>query len=1019
MNFQRINNYLGWTTFLLSATVYLLTVEPTVSFWDCGEFLASAHKLQIGHPPGAPFYMLVSRLFSMLAPNSSQVALFVNAFSALISAATVMFLFWTITLLARKIAIEPNSADTKKNVAVLGAGFIGAMAYAFTDTFWFSAVEAEVYAFSSFFTAVVFWAILKWKTVADEAFANRWLILIAYLMGLSIGVHLLNLLAIPAIVFTYYFRKHETTRKGTLTAFVIACLTLASIMWVIIPGVPALAGWFELTLVNTVGLPYHSGLIFTIVLLFGALAYGIYITRKHKNRWANMLMTCIAMILLGYSSFGVILIRANANPSMNENNPANVFNLQKYLNREQYGDRPLLYGHNFGAPVIGQKEGNVSYLAKNGKYEKTIPFPDYQFDSRFNVPFPRMYSNQRHHIRAYQEWSNMRGRPIRVSDGGGESQAIYIPTMGDNLQFFITYQLGHMYLRYFLWNFAGRQNDTQGHGGVMYGNWISGIPPIDNMRLGEEKLLPDELAHNKSRNKYYFLPLLLGLIGFFFQYGHSPESKKEWVVVSLLFLFTGIAIVVYLNQTPYQPRERDYAYAGSFYAFAIWIGLGVMALTDGFQKYLKPGHAGLAATLLALIVPGILLAENWDDHNRSDRYMARDYARNYLESCAPNAILFTYGDNDTFPLWYVQEVEGFRTDVRICNITLLGMNWYIDQMQRRTYASAPIPLSLNSEQYEMGKRDYIPIDARIKKPIKLQEAITFIASDDERSKIAMQDGSRIDFLPGKNIYLTVDKEAVLKNEVLEEEDIAQLIDTLHFTLGASSLSKSDLVILDMIAQNNWKRPIYFDLSAQKTLKLGLESYLQHEGLAYRLVPIETPSTDYRIGHINTRLLFDRMMNKFSWGNIQDTTLWIDENNVREVKILEAKLTFNRLATSLLDENRTDSALMVLNRCMETFPDQNIPYDFEDLGLAESYYLAGAFEKGNSIINRLADRTIQRINYYVTLSATLARGLDREQERQLAILSNCVNLASTYNQKEVSTKLDNELRILIERYSPNS
>ena len=781
-DFQKKNVVLGWIVFVISATVYLLTLEPTVSFWDCGEFLAASYKLQIGHPPGAPLYLMVARIFSLFTSNPAKVAHIVNSFSGLISGATIMFMFWTITHLARMLMPSPQDLKRHEQILVLGSGLAGALAYAFTDTFWFSAVEAEVYAFSSFFTAIVFWAILKWEEEADQPRASRWIVLIAYLMGLSIGVHLLNLLAIPAMVFIFYFRKYQTSRKGFMITLLVAIGILGTIMWGIIPGAPKIAGWFELIAVNGMNLPYNSGLLIFVAVLMAGLAFGIYYTFREKKFLANTILLSITMLLVGYSSYAMIIIRSGANPPMDENNPDNVFSLESYLNRTQYGETPLIYGRYYNAPAIDEKKGQTVVVQDKGKYKEEIPFPAYVYDNRFKTIFPRMYSNVPSHVQAYQNWGGTNGTPLPVNNNG-QTQMRKKPSFGDNLRFFFSYQTGFMYFRYFMWNFVGRQNDIQGYGGVVHGNWISGINFLDDMRLGPQEDLPSDLKNNKARNRYYFLPLLLGLLGFIFQYSRGKRGRQDWWVIFLLFIFTGLAIVVYLNQTPFQPRERDYAYVGSFYAFAIWIGLGVLGLYELLSQRIRMKGLHWLVTAVAMVVPVILIAQNYDDHDRSNRYMARDYARDYLESCAPNAILFTYGDNDTFPLWYVQDVEGVRPDVRICNLSLLGMDWYITEMKSKAYDSAPLPISLKEDTYRMGKRDYIPVIPRINKPILLKEAVDVIASDDPRSQLSMQNGDKLDFLPGNTLYMPVNKQQVLANGTVAPEDASGLLGVVPDAVG--------------------------------------------------------------------------------------------------------------------------------------------------------------------------------------------------------------------------------------------
>ncbi|HIE16368.1 MAG TPA: DUF2723 domain-containing protein, partial [Bacteroidales bacterium] len=704
-SFRFYNNILGWIIFAIAAYTYLSTIEPTASYWDCGEFLATSYKLEVGHPPGAPFFMLMARFVSLFASTPQQVPILVNSMSALASAFTILFLFWTITHLGKKIIQRRKEDLTTGNiVAIFSAGIVGALAYTFSDSFWFSAVEAEVYASSSLFTALVFWAILKWENVANEPYANRWIILIAYLIGLSIGVHLLSLLVVIPIVFVYYFKKYEVNKKGIIITSFIALFILGATMWGIIPGIIVIASWFELIFVNGFGLPYNTGVYFYLVLLTVLIIWGLrYTLKKQKELWHTVILI-FTMILIGYSTFIVVVIRSNANPPLDENNPDNVFSLLAYLNREQYGDRPLFYGQCYNAPLVKYEKGSPYYTQENGKYKitgyKDIPV----YDERFMSLFPRMWSPQAPHVREYKKWANIEGIPITLPDGSGGTKTVYKPTFGENLAFFFKYQVGFMYLRYFMWNFSGRQNDIQGHGSILRGNWISGIPFIDEPRLGPQDNLPRSLKDNKARNVYYMLPLLLGLIGLFF---HSKNHSSDFTVIMLLFLMTGLAIVVYLNQYPLQPRERDYAFVGSFYAFAIWIGLGVLAIYKWLvTKKDSTVIAGAIGVVTLFAVPVNMGVQNWDDHDRSNRYTARDFAENYLQSCAPNSIIFTNGDNDTFPLWYAQEVEGVRTDVRVVNLSLFNTDWYIDQMKRKAYDSQPIPNSFTHDQYVQGTRDY-------------------------------------------------------------------------------------------------------------------------------------------------------------------------------------------------------------------------------------------------------------------------------------------------------------------------
>ncbi|HON19129.1 MAG TPA: DUF2723 domain-containing protein [Salinivirgaceae bacterium] len=702
MSYKRLNLLGGWLSFLIAAVVYLSTIPLTTSFWDCGEFIASAYRLEVCHPPGSPLFLMLGRIASMFAPSPEYVAAMINGMNALASAFTIMFLFWTITHLAKKLINPDSDENIGKHLAIIGSGFVGALGYMFTDTFWFSAVEGEVYALSSLFTAVVFWAILRWENDFDKPYANRWILLIAYLMGLSIGVHLLNLLAIPAIVLVYYFKKYTPTTKGVIYAILISGIILGGIMYGIIPLTVKIASKSELLFVNSFGLPYKTGFLVFALLLIGGLIYGIQYSFTHKKVILNTTLLSIALIIFGYTSYAMIVIRSNANPPMDQNNPEQMFSLLSYLNREQYGDRPLLYGQVYSAPGLSSTP-KISYRQKDGKYVEFINGYDIQYDERFYMLFPRMYSSNESHVEQYKQWGKIKGIQIKVDTGNG-TEIRTKPTFGENLRFFFSYQMGFMYFRYFMWNFVGRQNDNQSHGEAGNGNWISGINFIDNIRLGDQTALPESWK-NPSANRYYFLPLLFGLFGAVYQYF---RNKKDFWVVMLLFVLTGIAIVVYLNQTPLQPRERDYAYAGSTYAFAIWIGLGVLFLYELFNKILNSQFSAIISGIIGIVaVPVIIGAENWKDHDRTGRYMARDFAYNYLNSCDKNALIFTNGDNDTFPIWYIQEVEGVRTDVRVLCLPYLSTDWYIDQLRRQVWFSPPVPFSMDPEKYVMGTRDMV------------------------------------------------------------------------------------------------------------------------------------------------------------------------------------------------------------------------------------------------------------------------------------------------------------------------
>lgn len=1013
--FKTINNILGWAVFLIASVTYILTLEPTASWWDCSEFIISAYKLEVGHPPGAPFHIILGRIFSLFAPDASKVAYMVNLLSAIASAGTIMLLYWSIVHLAQKLFQEQLSKA--EQITVWGSGLVGALAFAFTDSFWFSAVEGEVYALSSFFTAAVFWTILKWENEAGQKYANRWLILIAYLVGLSVGVHLLNLLAIPAIGLVYYFKKYEFSWKGVITAFFVSVLILAGIQYVLIPDIPKAAFLFDLFFVNTLRLPFNTGMLAFLVFLVAFLVWSIRYTRKRKLVIWNTVITATVVILIGYSTFALILIRAAANPPMNQNHPDNAFALRGYLNREQYGDRPLLYGPYYNAPPVANAGEKKYYNQVNGRYEVTgISASKTIYDSKMETIFPRMYSSDPRHVEAYKFWGRIKGRPVRVEEDG-ETSTLMKPTFTENLRFLVTYQLGHMYFRYFMWNFAGRQNDIPGHGSFMNGNWISGIDFLDESRVGPRENMPEFMKNDPSRNTYYFLPLLFGLLGLFYQYKQGQKGKESFAVVMTLFIFTGIAIILYLNQTPAQPRERDYAYVGSFYAFAIWIGLAVPAIFSVVNKILKGTTGAVLVTLVSLLlVPGILATQNWDDHNRSNRYMTRDYAINYLESCAPNAILFTYGDNDTFPLWYAQEVEGIRTDVKVVNISYLGMDWYITQHRMATYEAPPMPFSFQEEQYYMGRRDAVLILDRIDGAVDLRDAMAFMGNDDERSKVEMVSGQKLDYLPSTSFYLPVDKQQVLATGTVQPEDADMISDTVRFSINKSYITKSEWAVLNIIAANNWERPVYIDHSLIYTSNIFFKEWLQFEGLAYRFVPVKTESREMNFGHINTGILHDNVMNKFVWGNVNHPDVYLDDYNKKAIRIIQARYMFARLADALVNEGQNEKAIKVVDRMFELFPDEKIPLSYDSFPATEQYFRAGAIEKGAEKVRVMAENSFAMLNYYLTLPEYFARTLQEEQEREMGHLQNLMVLTRRYNLQELNSEIDDRLQQLIQQLS---
>jgi hypothetical protein len=1059
--FKKLNNILGWIVFAIASTVYIMTSEPTASLWDCGEYIATAYKLQVGHPPGAPFFQLMGNFFSLFAPNTAYVARMINTMSALASGFTILFLFWTITHFARKILIKSDTDfNTGNLVAILGAGLVGALAYTFTDSFWFSAVEGEVYAMSSFFTAIVFWAMLKWEDVADKRHGFRWLILISYLVGLSIGVHLLNLLTIPALVYIYYFKKYTPTTKGIILSGVISIVLLALVMYGVIPWIVILAGSFERFFVNSIGLPFHWGTLVYFLLLIAGVVYGIMYTHKHKKLVANTILLGFTFLVIGYSSFFILVIRSNANTPIDENNPEDASSLLAYLNREQYGDRPLFYGPYYVATKNGlyegkagdkspvytksycvvnenQLEGGTLYLTETKhsrglikifqyenqaqKYIEEHPDKNYSikqayvitderkgtvphYNKDFCTIFPRMYSGQRNHPDVYKQYVSKDAPRKRVMVNN-QMKTFVVPTFGDNLKFFFEYQIGWMYMRYFMWNFVGRQNDIQGHGDRLHGNWISGISFIDDARLGDQSDLPVELQGNKGHNTYFFLPLLLGLLGLVFQ---MQRHYKDGIVVIALFIMTGLAIVVYLNQYPYQPRERDYAYVASFYAFAIWIGLGVLALYEGLRKVGNPAAVAGAITLVTLIlVPGVMAQQNWDDHDRSGRYNTLNVANNYLNSCAPNAILFTNGDNDTFPLWYAQEVEGIRTDIKIVNLSLFNTDWYVDQMRRKTYDADPIPLNIERDKYIQGTNDYayMFVDKRIrgindKNHIDLKKIMNFFFSG--KNKLKYNDGVMRNYIPTKHFSLDVDSATVVNNGTVALKDTALIVDKIKWSVGKSVVQKNDLMMMDMLASFDWNRPVYYAITTGADTYLGLTHYFQLDGLAYRLVPIYTKQGSIygSYGRVNTDILYDNIMHKFRYDGLNDPDIYFDEHHMRSIR--NYRSNFVRLANALLDEGKNEKAKKVLDKCMETLPEYNVPYDYFMIPIAEGYYRLGENEKGNEIINRLIEIFDHDLAYYFNNSET-SSDYYNEKRNALFILQETSNTANKYQQTELGNK----------------
>lgn len=966
--FNLISRIVGLAVFVVATLTYVLTLEPTTSFWDCGEFIASSYKLEVGHPPGNPVFQLVARFFTMFA-SAENAAYAVNFMNAICSSLTILFLYLTIMHLGRRL-LEKNGREylsVSNAIALWGSAAVGALAYCWSDTFWFSAVEGEVYAMSSLLTAIVFWAMLKWEDEADEPYANRWIVLIAFLLGLSIGVHLLNLLAIPAIAFIYYYKKSTSFTWGkAFGVLALSAVILAVILWGIIPYLPKLAAYVDLLFVNGFGLPYNTGAVVFMLLLLAACFWLIYFSHKRGKVLLNTITLCFTMIVIGYSSFAVVVIRSSVNTPTNEYQPDNPFTLVRYLGREQYGSNPLVYGETF-ASVPTNYSVPKYYTPLDGKYYKTDGPLDVKYPAESKMFFPRMWSKSPEHIEFYKHYTG----DGKVPQGGSHK----MPTFKENLSFFFDYQINWMYFRYFFWNFVGRQNDlhSPSPGEPLKGNWESGIGFIDKARLGDQSVGPDYIVDSRSKNHYYFLPLILGLIGLFFQ---LKKDQQNWWVTMLLFLLTGIGIVVYLNQPPLQVRERDYAYAGSFYMFCVWIGFAVMAIHQFIEQYIKGDKLPKwlipsAVSVLALIVPVQMASQNWDDHDRSGRYTAQNLAYNYLMSLDENAIIVTHGDNDTFPLWYIQEVEGVRLDTRIMNTSLLGTDWYIDQMRRKIYDSDPVKFSLDRIDYLYGKNEFPDVVDRVNRPITLKEAITLFK--DPRVKINRY-GTPESFIAQHKLRLPVNKENVKKYGIVAEEDYDKIVDTLYMDIPAhrSSISKTELMILDMLSNYDWDRPIYF-VSQGGDLDIGLRNYLQFEGFAYKFVPIKSTTRTADIGQIDALKMFDKVMKVYEWDNLADTTINIDYQNLATFNgVMNIRGIFVQTAVGLFEDGYKEKAVQVLDRMQQVMVPQNFPLntsilysinEYMVLQAIEVYIKCGEKEKGVKLAQDFARETLESVELF--------------------------------------------------------
>ena len=1094
--FRLVDNIMGWLAFAIAAVVYCSTIEPTASFWDCPEFISTGYKLEIGHPPGAPFFMLTANLFSQFASDPSHVAYMVNMMSALLSAATILFLFWTISHLVRRLLVKDWSQLTAANlIAIEASAMVGALIYTFSDTFWFSAVEGEVYAYSSAFTAVVFWLILKWEDQADQPHADRWLVLIMYMTGLSIGVHLLNLLCLPAIVLVYYYRKFPTDDpkrdlKGSLIALGISVVILAAVLYGVVPGIVQVGGWFELLFVNTLGMPFNTGEIVYIFLLIGIIIWAIYETYNNLNEkrqniafllavamlgipfyghgWSafiiglvvlavmwfvlgykkdkkplvsarikNTSLLCMLMLMIGYSSYALIVIRSAANPPMDQNSPEDIFTLGEYLGREQYGQRPLFYGQAYTSQVALEKDGEYCRpVMQKGdpvwqrKEKASADEKDQYFVVRTkdeykyaqNMLFPRMYSSA--HRDAYESWmGGVSGSEVQY-DRCGEMVNVKVPSQFENLRFFISYQCNFMYWRYFMWNFAGRQNDLQGNGELEHGNWLSGFEWFDNWRLGDQDLLPDDLKENKGHNVFYCLPLILGLIGFFWQaFGRGQKGIQQFWVVFFLFFMTGLAIVIYLNQTPMQPRERDYAYAGSFYAFAIWCGIGVAAIIEMLKEALKkvnPLVLAAVVSLLCLCVPVQMASQTWDDHDRSGRYTCRDFGQNYLMSLQDNSnpIIYTNGDNDTFPLWYNQDVEGVRTDARVCNLSYLQTDWYIDQMRRPAYDSPSVPISWERIEYCAGTNEYVTVEPDMKEAVlehyreNPEEAREQFGDDPFELKNVLKYWVRsknqdLHMIPTDTLYMTIDKDAVRKSGMMMAAD--SIPDRMVISLkGKHALYKGDLMILEMLAECNWTRPIYVAVSVGDDNYINLGDNTVTEGLVYRITPFTTSDGGKPIDGVrnfDTKRTYDNVMNRFKFGGIDKKGIYLDETVMR--MCYTHRRIMAKLAYELIIEGQNEKAEKVLRYTAEQIPSYNVAHNYTSgsMDMARSWASLGNKKEALAIMDDLWKSASQYMRWYCNLDGFRFEAAQNDCAVQLYIMQQLIGLGDTIDKKWTDKRVE--------------
>ncbi len=968
MNFQKINNIAGWAVFVVAFLSYWITMEPTASYWDCGEFIAIAYKLEVSHPPGAPLFMLMGRMFSFLAfGDVTKVAYWINFSSVLAGGFTSLFLFWSITLFGRKLlkVSKPEEITIEKSWVLIGAGLVGALAYTYCDSAWFSAVEAEVYSMSSFFTAFVVWAMLKWEVIEDESKANRWLILIFYMMGLSIGVHLLNLVTIPALALIYYFKRYTPTTWGVIGAMAFSLFIIFFVNELIIPGLPTLAGKFELFFVNSLGLPFESGVIFFMLVLIAALVWGIVYSQRSNRPLLNTFILSTTFIIIGYSSYAMIVIRSNFNTPINQDDPSDVMSFVRYLKREQYGSRPLLYGQYFTAELIGYEEGDPVYTKGKDKYEITDKKLSYKYNPKDMTPLPRIYSTDPSHVRIYRDVLNLR-----------ENEK---PNFADNIYFLFKHQIGHMYVRYFFFNFAGRSSDDQGASWLMPADWFEKLPPT--------------LAENKGRNNFFMIPFVLGLVGMFYQ---SVNNTRNFVVVGLLFILTGVALVVYLNSPPTEPRERDYIYTGSYYAYCFWIGFAVIAIAETLARYTKSLRtAGIIATLVCFSAPILMAKDGWDDHDRSKRYFSVDSAINYLQSCAPNAILFTGGDNDTFPLWYAQEVEGVRTDSRVIVLSYYNTDWYINQTMRSTYESQPFPYTLTKENYRQGgPNDYLPFYNANIKSMDARQYLELIKKDHKGLRLY----PNANVVPTRDITVKVDVEKVKAMGIVPKDLENLIVPELHLKLrsGASALEKKDLAMLDLLVTANWERPVYVNNTSMAQFNIDVSPMVVQEGNAYRILPINNP--DPQVELVNTQVAFENMTKKFQFRGLDDPTIYYTQDYRSFVQ--NHRSSFNALAQALIAEGDTAKARETLIFSLTKMPDAGVRYDFTNAQMIELLLEVGEKAKAIEIANIMSTRFDEEATYYSSKG-----DFGRDFRLPVFLLGEMQRVLYTYGEDELAKKVE--------------